>query len=467
MSRRINVFIPFLLPVAILLSSCGGIDPGNNKGDNLQDKQYREGITVSNNVKIPKAEFIKAESEFDRNGNKKIYVLGKKTESFEVVDSDTGAVVLTGKVRYRPDESKEADEYLGECDLSSLTRADSYYLRTEDGECSEEFRIEKDMYKGLLADRISYFGESESIPVNYTYGNIRSCFLRITDCLLAQEFFPESIQPEDTKDTVIVPRTILIAKGEIDRLKDYINEKGVLKATLRADTGCYYQYSAVMALFAYEYDSYDKEYAGKCRDIAIRAYDHAQKEYDELDFSGKKQADDKRYWASAQLYKLTGVNGYRETAQSYVTGVLPKGFSEDKSGFLGTIAYLTCYNKIDLNIGEELITSILDDINSVVSDSSREDYYDIKENTDEDEFIKRIYENARLIVLGNYITKNYKYVETAEDHLAFLYGRNLLGNDYAYDRDSAYYAEPQMYILAGLIDTYLYEDKEPEAMNRE
>ena len=63
-------------------------------------------------------------------------------------------------------------------------------------------------------------------------------------------------------------------------------------------------------------------------------------------------------------------------------------------------------------------------------------------------------------------TKNIKYVECGENHLAYLYGRNMLGKDYAYTPDSEYYNETQIFILAGLIDSYIYEDKSPEAMER-
>jgi hypothetical protein len=69
------------------------------------------------------------------------------------------------------------------------------------------------------------------------------------------------------------------------------------------------------------------------------------------------------------------------------------------------------------------------------------------------------------MVLGNYITKNIKYVETAESYLSYLYGMNMLCKDYAYSSSSDKFSEPLAFILYGLIDSYIYEDKEPEAMN--
>jgi hypothetical protein len=70
------------------------------------------------------------------------------------------------------------------------------------------------------------------------------------------------------------------------------------------------------------------------------------------------------------------------------------------------------------------------------------------------------------MVLGNYISKNIRYVEAGENHVAYLYGRNELGKDYAYGPDADYRNEPLEFVLGGLIDSYIYNDKEPEAMKK-
>lgn len=334
------------------------------------------------------------------------------------------------------------------------------------GRVSDVFKIEENIYKGLLSDRLSCLGEEEE-TVSLTEDNIRECYIRITDYLLAQEFFPDSISPSVNGDARIIPRTMLLAKAEIDALKEYIKDDGSFKPPLTGDTGRQYQYSAVFALFAYEYGEYDKKYAGECAAIAEKAYLAAEDGYTGSNASEKK-SDDKRFWASSQLYKLTGKASYREITESYVTDT-PTGWNEDECGYLGTLAYLTCYYRIDLDVSEQFITKLMDDINTVVRNSLKEDYlveYNAAGDSDEKNMIGRMFENARLAVLGNYISKNIKYVECAENYLAYLYGRNMLGKDYSFLRDSEYYNEPQMFILAGLIDSYIYEDRQPEAMER-
>ena len=195
----------------------------------------------------------------------------------------------------------------------------------------------------------------------------------------------------------------------------------------------------------------------------------AQEKYLSGMYPVNKTADGKRFWASAQLYKLTGLKQYKETAEGYAekkSGGIPGGFCEDENGYLGTIAYLTCYNKIDLGLAEEFITALMKDINDMVKRSSEDDFLVASVSDDEKENVKKVFENARLAVLGNYISKSIKYVECGEDQLAYLYGRNMLGKDYALSSDSGFYDEPQEFILAGLIDSYIYEDKKPEAMGR-
>ena len=112
------------------------------------------------------------------------------------------------------------------------------------------------------------------------------------------------------------------------------------------------------------------------------------------------------------------------------------------------------------------ITKLMEDINRVIKRGSVDVFLTAPEEDGEEERVCEAFETARLMVLGNYITKNIKYLETAESYLSYLYGMNMLGKDYAYESGAVYFSQPQTFILAGLIDSYIYEDKQPEAMER-
>ncbi len=483
MNKGLCRITAFSVMACVILSGCAG-----NRAEIKDDKKdiagYDRGITVSNNVTPDEGSVLTCIAGYEKNGSKIAFIRDMEgTAGFEVIDVDKDKAVFEGKVKYKKDTGKEDGE-VGVCDLSDVDRNGSYYIRIDNGRVSDVFKIEEDIYKRILSDRLSSVGEEEDINKD-TGDDMKACYLRITDHLLAQEFFPDSISPAVNGEARIIPRTMLPARVEINELRELIKEDGSFKTPLSQDIGGQYQYSAVFALFAYEYREYEKGYAGECADIAEKAFQNAEDGYADCSDPDKKNYDDKRFWASSQLYKLTGKAAYREIAESYASDI-PTGWNEDKCGYLGTLAYLTCYNRIDLDVSEQFITALMDEINTVVRDSFKEDYLVAEgicnDETDQDTpetendgkddeeisdtAVKEVFENARLAVLGNYISKNIKYVECAENHLAYLYGRNMLGKDYAYSEDAKYYGEPQMFILAGLIDSYIYEDKQPEAMER-
>ena len=440
-----TVYLMVLIQVISMLALTGCNDI-NGTVDTVND-MTDQGITVSNDMVIPEGAFMINAAGYEPEGSKMAILTDNSSQdSFKVIDAETGETVFTDSIRYR----KET----GSCDFSDLVKEGTYYILTDSGIRSEEFTVSRDIYRQILAGRISRFGEDDGITGNDDFS---SRCLKITDLLLMQEFFPSAIDREALDDPMVIPRTVLLAKAQTEELKN---------TRFSSDPGVNYQYSAIMALFSYEYERFDKKYASECRDLSSEAYDKAEKEYEKESVGEKKAIDDKRYWASAQLYKLTGENRYRVAAEGYAKNP-PGGFRRDANGYLGTIAYLTCYKRIDLNVGELLITSLMDEINDAVRESFKEEYLTAVKGEPDDKDIETIYENARLMVLGNYIFKNIRYIEASENQVAYLYGRNPLGKDYAYDTGSEYYNEPMEFILAGLIDSYIYEDKKPEAMKRQ
>ncbi len=446
MNKRIYTGLFICTFLIFLLYGCGSSDKADH---------YKEQTVSENNAALVSDNEVKASGTiytgvagFEKNGSKRVFVVcDGKEKTFNVTDTNSQKVVYSDRILYR--NTGTADEnMIGICDLSSINTDGTYKIETDSGIVSDEFVIKEGLYKDIL-DGLTAGGKD--IPDKLGANNIRESFLRITDLLLAFELFYDPLT-EEGSDTV--PKQISEARAYTEILKNYINKHGVLTATLNADMGTCYQYAAVMAMFAYEYDPYDKEYAKECTKLSELVYKHTQEQYDGSSAEDKRTAEDKRYWAAAQLYKLTGKKEYRQTVEDYQDNP-PEGFREDMSGYLGTVAYLTCYNKIDLDIGEKLITALMDDINSAVKAASADNEL-ISVSTGRDDHVDRVFETARLMVLGNYITKNIKYVETCENHIAWLYGRNLSGTDHAYGMDSEYHNEPQEFILSGLIDSYIY-----------
>lgn len=462
MNRRFSRAVAFLCLISVLMTGCAG-SREDDKNAGKEALEYDKGIVVSNNVTPDEGSVLTSAAGYEKSGSKKALVQGiNGAAEYAVINVNTDKAVLKGKIKYKKGESDEK-EAVGVCDFSSVEKTGSYYVRVDTGRVSDVFTIEEDLYKKMLSDRLSNLGETEQIP-DYSGEDMGRGCLRITDYLLSQEFFPDSVSPSVDDDARVIPRTMLLAKAETDVLRDYLRDDGTFKAPFDADAGSQYMYSAVFALFAYEYMKYDAKYAKECSDIAKKACSIAEEKYSESAVSEQKALDDKRYWAVAQLYKLTGMAEYREAAESYASDT-PTGWNEEEFGYLGTMAYLTCYNRVDLDVCGQLVKELMDDINDVVRESLKDDYL-VADGIDIDPAAGKVFENARLAVLGNFISKNIKYVECGENYLAYLYGRNMLGKDYAYAQEADYYDRPQLFILAGLIDSYIYEDKKPEAMER-
>ena len=446
MNKRIYTGLFICTFFVFLLSGCGSSDKAEHNKE--QTVSENKPALVSDNEVQVSGTIYAGMAGFEKNGSKRALIIcDGKEKTFSVTDTGSRKVVYSDRILYR-NTGTANENMIGICDLSSFNTDGTYKIETDSGIVSDEFVIKEGLYKDIMDGPTA---GGKDIPAKLGADTIRESFLRITDLLLAYELFYDPIE-EEGSDTV--PKQISEARAYTDVLKNYINKNGVLTATLNADMGTCYQYAAVMAMFAYEYDPYDKEYAKECTKLSELAYRHTQEQYDGSAAADKRSAEDKRYWAAAQLYKLTGKKEYRQTAEDYQDDP-PEGFREDMSGYLGTVAYLTCYNKIDLDIGEKLITALMDDINSAVKAASSNDEL-ISVNSGRADQVDRVFETARLMVLGNYITKNIKYVETCENHIAWLYGRNLSGTDHAYGADSDYQNEPQEFILSGLIDSYIY-----------
>ena len=430
-----------------------------------ENRRNEDSISVSNNVPSEDGQIMVSLAGYEKNGAKKALIkCSGNSKRFSVIDKETEKEALSGRIQFGVKQTNVSEEG-GICDFTSLDKAGSFYIRTDSGICSEEFTIKEGLYSDLLKEKTAYSSETTIKKEEINKDNIENCFLYITDVVLSEEFFGEHTIKNGKDINSKLPESIKTVKIQTDALSELINEHGVLDMGLRAGNETYYQYSAVMSLFAYEYGPYDKEEAGEYTKLAEASYRHAEEIYEKASVEEKKEVDDKRFWAAAQLYKLTGERNYKKTAESYA-GDPPTGFSKDKSGYLGTIAYLTCYNKIDLDVGEMFITALMKDINGVIRNESVNTFLISREEDHKDENISAAFEAARLMVLGNYITKNIYYVETAESYVEYLFGINMLGKDYAYDASSDNYSEPMSFILAGLIESYIYEDRQPEAMSR-
>lgn len=390
-------------------------------------------------------EIIVNSSGYESTGEKLAIFRGENSdETFEVVDTKTEEVVFTGYI-VEVRQNKKNGESNARGDFSSLTKPGDYCIRTKNHGKSASFTIEKGYYQRLLEERKRYFSDLKINISDPTQFN-RS-IMQTADWLLTYEFFTKM-----TADSRVPEMLTLAAKG-IEALQGCQDEKtGQVMAGEPATLAQTYRYAAVISMFADAYDNIDADYAAKCKESAVLAWEYANEQ------TMQESAKDEHYWAAAQLYKLTGEETYLSVVKDYTSGEPLKGFSEEETGYLGSLAYLTTSYKTELKLSNRIMKSLLDDAITIVNESEKDGYLVACLDAYNEENVQWAFSNARLLTLANVVSKSVDYVDSAGWHLEYLYGRNPYMKNYANDEESVYYNEPQAFILSGMIHSYILYD---------
>jgi len=383
-------------------------------------------------------------SGYESTGEKVAVFRGEELdETFEVVDAKTEEVVFSGYI-VEARQNKKNGETNARGDFSSLTEPGAYYIRTKNHGSSASFTIEKGYYQRLLEERKQYFSSHKTGISDGTQFN-RS-IMQTADWLLTYEFFTE--MTADSRK----PELLTLAAEGIEALRACQDEKtGSVTAGDPVTQAQTYRYAAVLSMFADAYENFDSDYAAKCQESAVLAWEYAGKQ------DKQENAKDEHYWAAAQLYKLTGEASYLSVVKSYTSGEPLKGFSEEETGYLGSLAYLTTSYKTELKLSNRIMKALFDDAIAIVNESEEDGYLAAVGDAYNEEGVQRAFSNARLLTLANVVSKSVDYVNTAGWHLEYLYGRNPFMRNYAGDVDSVYYSEPQAFVLSGMIHSYILD----------
>ncbi|MFT3982691.1 MAG: glycoside hydrolase family 9 protein [Lachnospiraceae bacterium] len=383
-------------------------------------------------------------SGYESTGEKIAVFRGEEPdEKFEIVDVQTEKTVFSGYIVETKHNNKNG-ETNARGDFSSLTEPGTYYIRTKYHGSSAPFTIEKGFYQRILEERKQYF--SEHITGISDGAQFNRSIMQTADWLLTYEYFMKTAEESGT------PELLTLAKEQIEALRACQDEKaGSITSGNPVTQAQAYRYAALLSMFADIYEEYETDYAQKCRESAAAAWEYAEKQDRQTD------AEDEHYWAAAQLYKLTGEAAYLTVVKSAANGGPPTGFSEEETGYLGSLAYLTTSYKTELKLSNRIMKALFDDAIEIVNESEKDGYLAAVGDAYNEESVQRAFSNARLLTLANVISKSVDYVNTAGWNLEYLYGRNPFMENYAGGKESAYYDEPEAFVLSGLIHSYILD----------
>ncbi len=404
---------------------------------------------------------------FEPGSNKHFYVIindpddaAIETMSFTLKDEGTGEAVYSGELTEvnaerettenagskdasSADRSKDGSEDGGETvkvlrgDLTPFTKEGTYLISCSFGEGitgdSEIFSIETNYYQNLLTMELLSDGASGSAGPEQeasdekertagfgsNVGDKRDTLMFITDMLVSYEFFDKELI--EAWDKNLVPRSLELGGAYIDSLRELENEDGGISEGDAPDICEDYLYGAVLAKYASDIIDYDKKRAEELTKAARRAFDKAEKLYDK-----KEEETDElcgaRFWAAAELYKLTGKKGYREAAEGCVREEIPKGFSKGCWGDLGSIAYLTTRGKTDRELSQRLMDSLIEraiEITKTGVLNKTEIVTDKPEKA-----MEEVLGRARLLIFSNLVGQSTDYIRASEEAAGWLCGMN-------------------------------------------
>ena len=226
--------------------------------------------------------------------------------------------------------------------------------------------------------------------------------------------FPGFVMPEDETDELIISPVSAAATGD---------------------------FAAVLAMASGIYEEIDKAFADNMRTAAEAAWAYleanpamdgfvnpkgiATGEY------GDSKSTDERYWAAAELYKLTGDQKYHDAVKKMTAKSIPYGLGWQDVGDYGTIAYLTMNSSLqDSALAQKLRTNIFDGVRSLMNYIEKDGYkiamgisYPWGSNM-------TVSNNAMLLLFADIVGETSEYKERAMDHLHYIFGRNPLITSY-------------------------------------
>lgn len=209
-------------------------------------------------------------------------------------------------------------------------------------------------------------------------------------------------------------------------------------------------FAAVMAMASRVYKPFDKQLSAKCLAAAEKAWKWLQKNKNAKQFKNPDDIvtgdysdtsdKDERYWAAAELYRATAKKEYHDYFKdAYKNGKFDKfdfKWTDTKEVYnmsaFGTITYLnTDRNKVDKTIYNDIKSKFIKKADGLVS-IAKADGYGVALKSDEYFWSSNmnVTDKAIFLTFANKFQPKKDYVNTAQDHLHYLFGRNALGQCY-------------------------------------
>lgn len=331
---------------------------------------------------------------------------------FRVVESDTERIVFTGKI-----EEKGMDEqngkYISYGTFTELVTEGRYYVEADGLGRSCQFTIGQDVYGDVFREMY------DVLEAGVETNDIRqNCFV-LANLLTAYELYPEVCTYELLKDDEEeTPSVLSFARVQMEKL---LASQDAKSGAVARNAGKSALFAGAAAQLARLYLVYDAAFAVRCKKAAERAWTYAQKE---------EAGQEELYYASAQLFRLTGKEVYHKSIKAYLGREDGTSSGTERPSFeiYGDVTYLMTEGRVDVALCRTMMDEKMDEVEKIAEKSHRNLYQTASEQTAGDTE-QLLGEMVKLAVI-DYVITNHEYATVMENHLHFFLGRNPEASSY-------------------------------------
>ena len=357
--------------------------------------------------------------------NSKIAILqGKQLENvFYVYDAYSNTVVYKGELKSEKLGIAETGDLEGEkrdiyvADFSHIKEKGNYYLYHPELGYSYEFKVGKDIYRGVEKKILDVLEEEKKDTSLICY--------QLAGLLLTKELYPNAILEAEKLDRICKEKVELLIKAQdgmtgtvyadissasqMDSL-DEVQKQQFISLAATAE------FAGVMASYAFQMRSVDLNLAYQYQTAAEKAYHGIQNSLDNVGY-------DAGYFAAAQLYRLTGRAVYVQAIEQYLAmKEEQRRYTEYDFSIFGDYAYLTIRYGTNLEWSDFIMKKIMKQAETISLSSGKNNYYvsDKREYNDIDGKLR----DMSNLALVNYIITNHEYSILQKNYVDYLMGRN-------------------------------------------
>lgn len=197
-------------------------------------------------------------------------------------------------------------------------------------------------------------------------------------------------------------------------------------------------FAAIMAKSSSVYRTYDSQFADTCLKAAKDAWKYLEKVENIRGFRNPEdiltgeyadgQDKDERFFAAAELYRVTKDPVYQEYLESTMEKYILQGYGWKEMGSYGNIAYLSCENSmINQKYIEKMEQAIIDKADKLLETAENDGYHVA---LDKNGYIwgsnMLVCNQARQLLFAEKLTGNKEYGICAYEQLQYLLGENPL-----------------------------------------